>query len=368
MLHVGGTQIVDGTGRPVVLRGAQIESAFNSIKRWKSGEKPTAILNSTVFQAMVGQWKMNVLRVPLSSWIYALDPTTYLSQLDQVVTQANTAGLYVVLDLHDDVQSGSPYGKGADVPKTESVDFWKGIAAHFRSNPMVLYDVYNEPHATNWQEWLHGGGMVGGATEVGFQDLVNAIRMPPVSAPQIIIVEPGSAAPGSGTGNRAAEQGGWATFPPGDAIADPNIVYSLHVYHGIADSAAQQDAKWGPILGHFPRMYGEWSLLPNSFHPYQCQGIPHDQADQVVNAFLNYMDGTAQSGTAVGPASWIAWDFAPYHLIQDTTNFTPTTLDIPWTCGDIHSHAGMGTLVKQHLLQLSSGTGPGSTPTPTTTP
>jgi hypothetical protein len=206
--------------------------------------------------------------------------------------------------------------------------------------------------------------MVGGATEVGFQDLVNAIRLPPVSAPQIIIVEPGSAASGSGTGNRAAEQGGWATFPPSDAIADPNIVYSLHVYHGIADSVARQDAKWGPILGKLPRMYGEWSFLPNSLKPYQCQGVPHDQADQVVNAFLNYMDGTPQNGTVASPASWIAWDFNPYHLIQDTTNFTPTTLDIPWTCGDATSHAGMGTLVQQHLLALASGATPTVTPTP----
>lgn len=29
---------------------------------------------------------------------------------------------------------------------------------------------------------------------------------------------------------------------------------------------------------------------------------------------------------------------------------TPTTLDMPWTCGDINSRAGMGTLVKQFLF------------------
>lgn len=365
-LHVSGTHIVDGTGRPVVLRGSQIESGFNYIKQWRSGKKPTSVLTSTVVQAMSEKWKMDELRIPISNWIYAPDPTGYLGQLDQVVGEANAAGLYVILDLHDSAQSGSPYGKGANVPKVESVAFWKVIAAHYKSNLMLLFDPFNEPGTTSWQEWLHGGKRLpGGAAEVGFQDLVNAIRG--VGAQQIIVLEPGSAGKGAGRGNgtRAAEEGGWATFPLADAIGDPSLMYSLHVYHGIADSAAQQDTKWGPILGHFPRIFGEWSFLPNSLHPYQCRGVPHDQADQIVNAFLHYMDGTAQNGAAVGPASWVAWDFAAYHLIQDTTNFTPTTLDIPWTCGDVTSHAGMGTLVQQHLLALASGTNPTVTVTPT---
>ena len=37
------------------------------------------------------------------------------------------------------------------------------------------------------------------------------------------------------------------------------------------------------------------------------------------------------------------------HIIQDYTDFTPTTLDIPWCCGDQSSHAGMGSIVKQFL-------------------
>lgn len=355
-LHTSGTQIVDGAGHPVILRGSQIESGFNYIKQWRSGKKPTSVFTSAVFQAMAQKWKMNVLRVPISNWIYNLDPADYLGQLDQVVAGANAAGLYVILDLHDSAQSGSPYGKGQNVPKTESVAFWKVIAAHYKANPMVLFDPFNEPQTTSWQEWLHGGKqLAGGATEVGFQDLVKAIRG--AGAQQIMILEPGSS--GKAVGRLAAEEGGWSTFPLTDAIADPDVIYSLHVYSGIVDSAAMQDAKWGPVLGKIPIMYGEWGLEINTSHPAQCRGVAHDQADQVVSTFLNYMDARG--------ASWVAWDFSAYHLIQDTTTFTPTTLDIPWTCGDIHSHAGMGTIVMQHLLQLSSGTGQGSTPTATVT-
>jgi hypothetical protein len=59
--------------------------------------------------------------------------------------------------------------------------------------------------------------------------------------------------------------------------------------------------------------------------------------------FLNYM--------AMRHANWTAWSFTPNHLILDFNSFTPTTLDIPWTCGDSTSKAGMGTLVKQFLTQ-----------------
>src|SRR5205085_2573108 len=94
--------------------------------------------------------------------------TNYMNQLDQVVQEANTAGLYVVLDLHDNVKSGSPYGDTADMPKAENIPFWQAIATHYKTDPMVMFDLYNEPKATNWQTWLHGGGTINGAKIVGF--------------------------------------------------------------------------------------------------------------------------------------------------------------------------------------------------------
>src|SRR5205085_6785117 len=128
MPYVQGAQIVDAQGHPLVLHGAQIETSLNYIKRWDSGERPTDTLNSTVFNAMAHDWKMNVTRIPLSNWIYAKDTAAYTSQLDQIVQEANAAGLYVVLDLHDDQQAGSPYSsKSANLPKTEDITIWKAI-------------------------------------------------------------------------------------------------------------------------------------------------------------------------------------------------------------------------------------------------
>lgn len=344
MPHTQGTQIVDGNGHPLILHGAQIETSLNYIKRWDSGERPGDTLNSAVFNTMAHDWKMNAIRLPLSNWMYAKYTAEYMTQVDQIVQQANAAGLYVVLDLHDNKQSGSIYSdKAAELPKTEDIPFWKAIATHYKNNSMVIFDVYNEPKDPNWQVWLHGGGTFGGATAVGFQDLVNAIRS--VGAKQIIVVEPGSAGKHKGnvTGQDAAEEGGWASVG-NNTINDPNIVYSLHVYEGITATPQQLDAKWGPILNHYPIYYGEWAFLPNAGIAAHCKNLPTQsaQADQVVKGFLEYM--TSHN------ASWTAWQFAPHFLVRDYKGFTPTTLDTSWTCGNTKQPTvGMGTVVKEFL-------------------
>ncbi len=332
MPRVEGAQIIGPSGHPLILRGSQIQSPFNFIDGWQAGKSPLTILNNTTFHVMAHDWKMNALRLPISNWIYDKDPVKYMNDLDQVIREANAAGLYVVIDLHDNVKSGSPYGINGDIPKLEDAAFWKIIATHFKDDPMVMFDVLNEPKTKGWQSWLHGGGTINGTPILGFQDLVDAIRS--VGAKQIIVVEPGS------SGGDTAESGGWSSIG-NNLINDPNIVYSLHVYRDVSLPPDQENAKWGPILNHYPIYYGEWAFLPNSLVPIQCKGVAHDQADQVVTNFLHYME--AQK------ASWTAWSFTSPYLVQNTTSFTPTSLDVPWTCGDSSVVAGMGIIVKRYL-------------------
>jgi hypothetical protein len=346
-----GAQLVDANGRSFLLHGAQIETPFNNIKGWEQGKRPTQTLTPALFEAMAQQWHLNALRLPLSNWEYARFTNDYTSQLDQVVQEANQAGLYVVLDLHDDVKSGSPYTSPAsDVPKAEDVTFWKAIAAHLKSNPMVMFDLYNEPKEKSWNMWLHGSGTTpDGATIVGFQDLVNAVRS--TGAPQVIVLEPGSAGGGKNVQTTAgAEEGGWSNFPLADAIKDPNIIYSLHVYQTIVQPDSYQSAKWGPLLGRYPIYYGEWAFLTNGqgkSAAAHCQSLPTvgSQADQVVANFLNYM--------ASIHASWTAWQFAPHFLVQNYTTFSPTAFSATLTCGDQNADVGMGQIVRQWLTTHS---------------
>ena len=333
--HVQGNQIIDASGHPLLLRGAHITSAFNYISSWTHGADPFGPLNPGVFAA-VRSWGMNVIRIPLSGWIYQLSPAAYLSKLDTVIQEANAAGLYVVIDNHDDDQAGSPYGSGADVPKPETIAFWQAIAIHYKNNPMIMFDIINEPKQTNWNEWLHGGGFITGSTGktapiIGMQDVVNAIRL--VGAPQIIIAEASTVMDGfNGISN--------------NLIQDPNIVYSIHTYFDYAKDNHNRtpsgwDATFGNLSATHPVFIGEWAFLPNANYPVFCENITTSQAEQLVLSFLQYMQQHQ--------VNWTAWNFDPYHLIQDYTTFTPTTLTTPWRCGDTASHAGMGSIVKQFL-------------------
>lgn len=206
--------------------------------------------------------------------------------------------------------------------------------SHF--NPLILFDIINEPKQADWNTWLHGGGFVTGSTGktapiVGMQDVVNAIRS--VGAPQITIAESSTLMDGfSGVGN--------------NLIQDPNIVYSMHEYFDYTkDNNRRMPSGWDVIFGNLsathPVFIGEWAVLPNAQYPTFCNNLTTPQAEQLVLSFLQYMQQHQ--------VNWTAWNFNPYHLIQDYTNFTPTTFTTPWHCGDTSSHAGMGSIVKQFL-------------------
>src|SRR6266487_4595359 len=132
MLHVEGTQLIDASGHPVLLHGAQIESPFNYIKRWEQGQQPSTQLNSRVFEIMAHDWKMNVLRLPTSNWIYAKYPTDYLNKLDQVVQQAYTWCLICMTQVKVDhpmvkmplCQKPKMLATGKPLPPTTKIIQW----------------------------------------------------------------------------------------------------------------------------------------------------------------------------------------------------------------------------------------------------
>lgn len=328
MLQVRGAQIVDGSGHDVLLRGAMIPTSFAYINRWQKGQDPTQTLNTATFTAMA-HWHMNAVRINISYWIYLLDPLLYLTRLDQAVTAAHAAGLYIVLDFHDDKQSGSPSADG--MMHAETVTFWKMLAHHFRDDRMMLFDPINEPKYPDWQTWLNGNS----AGVVGYQQIIAAIRG--TGAQQIIILEPGD---GCESCTRSSWQGAENYLP-----ADPNIMFSQHDYAEVVTGNPQTwDAAWGKILGRFPIYYGEWAVLPHPNHPVFCKGLTSANADAVTRSFLEYLQARH--------ANWTAWDFNPSNLIESFTSYTPTTFQsgAPWACEDASAaQAGMGLTLKQFL-------------------
>lgn len=225
MPYVVGNHIVDSTGNTLILRGADIEDLYNSANLAQVQYKafPTTV------QIMRNQWHMNVIRIQTCNWLWQRDPTNFMSRLQTSVNQATQAGLYVILDLYDHSICNPPYdpfGTPYHMPRPEMVTYLQALATTFKSNPMVMFDVYNEPSIRNvwrdrytdadWKLWLNGG-TADGQQIVGMQTLVNTVRQ--AGAKQIILVE------GFSYGETFYNIGS-------NTVSDPlnNIVYEIHKY------------------------------------------------------------------------------------------------------------------------------------------
>src|SRR5690348_4010467 len=97
VLRVSGTQVVDASGQPVKLIGA----SHSSLEFLCGGDGHFQVAD---FQAMRA-WGMNVVRIPLSSEFWANrknDCPNYHLTVTDAVTNAEAAGMYVILDLQWD--------------------------------------------------------------------------------------------------------------------------------------------------------------------------------------------------------------------------------------------------------------------------
>lgn len=351
--HVSGNHIVDGAGNTLILRGAHIDSSLEVVHPYVI---PTQVLagqhlTSATFDIMRNAWNMNAVRIGTSDYVWKANPSMYMATLQHVVADANQAGLYVILSLHEDLRGGAPNNEGGSrLPTDEALLYWHAVARTFKGNPMVLFDIYNEPHLQgkvgptltdqDWYLWLHGG-TIGSVTVHGMQELVDTIRQ--AGAQQVIIVE--------------ALQDWFQTMNKNGTgsnfVQDPNIVYSAHLYFTSNVRGLQSwNAKFGDVsttnnlLAQFPMFVGEWAFSANAAQS-RCAGLTVQQAIDLTNSFLYYME---QNGM-----SWAAYAFTLKQLFLDYDNYTPTQLTVgdgepPWTCGMPTPIAGDGAIVQQYLL------------------
>ena len=332
--NVVGNRIVDGSGNTLILQGAHISTDLYALNPNSTEQAASQHLDAATFGEMHNVWKMNAVRLFTSDFIWQTNPSAYISKLQNIVQTANQSGLYVVITLVEDARGGSPYDDSIiKMPSSLAIDFWKAIAQAFKTYPMVMYDLFNEPRAhdivgnptdADWQFWLHGGTRAN-RTVVGMQRLTNAIRHQ--GASQIIIGE---------ALNNSFETIG------NNLLRGKNIAYSIHQYfQDNARTPASWDLKFGNLGTQVPIYIGEWAFTPNGIYPVRCDHLTSAQAIALVESFLAYMK---QHGI-----SWTAFAFMLDQLFTDYTKYTPTTLSGSWVCAQPTPIAQDGDLVRQYL-------------------
>jgi hypothetical protein len=106
---------------------------------------------------IVGQWGANVIRVPFNQARVLADgrprSTGYLASLDRLIARSARRGAYVLLTLQW-LDSETSFGIRRDgspnrippLPNLRSLEVWGRLAARYRDEPAVLFDLFTEPH------------------------------------------------------------------------------------------------------------------------------------------------------------------------------------------------------------------------------
>ncbi|MDQ1375979.1 MAG: endoglucanase [Acidimicrobiaceae bacterium] len=258
VVKVSGNKLVDGLGRPIRLLGVNRSgSEYARIQGWGIFDGPSDATSI----AAIAAWHTNAVRVPLNEdcWLGINSTSANQAQMGAVYRQAirayvqrlHAAGLAVILDLHI-TAPGKEVATGATLepmPDAHSTAFWKSVAKAFKSDPGVLFDLYNEPNNVGWSCWLSGcilnDALKPGATfrAVGMQALVDAVRS--TGAVQPIM---------AGGLQWSSDLSQW---PAG--LSDPagQLVASVHVYAYSSETQAYWDQTMAPVAAAYPMVTGE---------------------------------------------------------------------------------------------------------------
>ncbi len=190
-IRVSGNKLVDGAGNAVRLVGVN-----------RSGSEYACQQGGGIFVGPTDQasidlmksWKMNAVRVPLNehcwlgiSWAPNTSGQNYRNAIIDYVNRLTANGLYVILDLHFTGPNGAPAIQDAVMANRQySVPFWQSVAQTFKTNPALMFELFNEPRDIDWNCWLNGCQNWQNFQSAGMQELVNAVRAQGASQPIII--------------------------------------------------------------------------------------------------------------------------------------------------------------------------------------
>ncbi|MCR3754400.1 Ricin-type beta-trefoil lectin domain-containing protein [Lentzea californiensis] len=135
-LRVCGTTMCDKNGARVQLRGV---SSF-----WLNWENPAYAENLSALQWMRDNWNLQVIRAAMGvepSGAYLSNPAKARAQVETIINNAVTAGVYVIVDWHAHEAQNS---------RSQAVAFFSDLARRYGHLPNVIWEPWNEPLQVSW--------------------------------------------------------------------------------------------------------------------------------------------------------------------------------------------------------------------------
>ncbi|MCX5116118.1 cellulase family glycosylhydrolase [Micromonospora sp. NBC_00362] len=282
-LRVCGTTMCDKSGARVQLRGIS--------SMWLNWETAPYAENLSALTWMRDNWNLQVIRAAMGvepAGAYLSDPSKARAQVETIVNNAVTAGVYVIVDWH---------AHEAQNNQSQAVAFFGDLARRYGHLPNVIWEPYNEPLQVSWTNVI----------KPYHQAVVSAIR---AADPDNIVV--------LGTPTWSQDVDVAAASP----VSGTNLMYTLHFYsctHG-ASLRAKGDAAIRAGLALFVTEWGA-SNADGGLDGRAC--LPEAQS---------WVDWMKANGI-----SWTAWKL---DVGTDTTNLLSPGAPVTggWT-NYLHGHA-----------------------------
>jgi len=338
-LSVVGSELVDGSGQPVVLHGANISGTESACaQNWTQDPFAGQPEDDPQTIAAMKSWHLNAVRVPLNEdcWLgingVRIGRSAYITPIKRMVQDYEAAGFYVILDLHWSAPGSQRAVAQNPAPDEDhSPAFWQSVASSFAADDKVIFDLFNEPYfywiasggpdqwTCLWQgctmnEYVSAGSsytVEARWTTAGFTQLISVIRQ--TGAKNLILA--------AGV-NWARDLSEWLSRRPADA----NVAASWHAYPSANPTLQGECAESGCWDGVIARLAtkvpvvvgetGDSSAGPLKFLP----------------AFLPWADAHHVSYLAW---TWNAWQNSDDVLVTNMLTGAPTK--------------GEGAFVRSHL-------------------
>lgn len=253
-LQVKGSQLTDGSGNPVQLRGVSLHGLA-----WFG-----QYVNQELFHQIADEWKANVVRLPL----YTAEYNGYCEGGDQAALRqlvldganyAQAADLYAIVDWH--VLHDLTPVKYQD----QALAFFDEMSAMLADHENVIYEICNEPNgSTTWAD-----------VKAYAQAVIPVIR---ANDPDAVILV--------GTPE-------WCQRPDqaaADPLDEPNVMYTPHFYAATHKDDLRQRLQ-DAVSGGLPVFVSEFGI---------CDASGSGQVDTVsADAWLDLMDRQG--------VSWCMW-------------------------------------------------------------
>jgi cellulase (glycosyl hydrolase family 5) len=309
-VHTQGKEIVDGAGKPLLLRGInlgnwlvpegymwhlngggpesprEIEALVTElIGPQRAHEFWHAYRQNYITQAdihLIKQCGFNSIRIPFHYKFFESDDAEGFTLLDQVVQWAHQENLYVILDMH--AAPGGQTGKNIDdsdgypwlfsdaSAQQHTIAIWQRVARHYRNDSTVLgYDLLNEP-IPNYP----GLEQYNASLEPFYKRLTTAVRQ--VDSHHVLIF------------GGAQWDNNFSVF---GAPFDKNAVYTFHRYHAPAEQSTVQP----------------YVVFRDRYNVPVWLGESGENSDEWIAKFVSVLEKND-----------IGWAFWPYKKMQATTS------------------------------------------------